>query len=177
MNAAVRMIVLALPLAGLGGLWGLSEYESRQGSEWEVPIEGYDPRDLLRGHYVEFTYDWPGSDEWPDEEYQPVYLCLKGTPPGLPIAEWVEGDLEACEYLAEAEFDSVYGENSLVRGRLYVDQDRALELEEQLLDPQYQGYVRFRLGTNRRVTPLDIRFEPVLVAEATAEAVEESEAE
>jgi uncharacterized membrane-anchored protein len=25
----------------------------------DVAVTGYDPRDLLRGHYVRFTYVWP----------------------------------------------------------------------------------------------------------------------
>ena len=50
---------LLLPLIGLGLIWLQTERESHEGSEWDVPIEGYDPRDLLRGHYVQFRYDWP----------------------------------------------------------------------------------------------------------------------
>jgi hypothetical protein len=52
--------VLAWPLLGLAALWGWTEVRSRQGTEWLVPVAGYDPRDLLRGHYVLFQYDWPG---------------------------------------------------------------------------------------------------------------------
>lgn len=26
--------------------------------EWRIPIEGYDPRDPLRGRYVQFSYNW-----------------------------------------------------------------------------------------------------------------------
>ncbi len=160
-----RLAAIILPVVGLAGLWGWSDYQSRQGTEWEVPIQGYDPRDLLRGHYVEFTYDWPGSDDWAADAVIPLEACLEGTPPGPPtLVQLNPGD--ACEYPVEADFDGVYGESSLLRGRLYVGQDRAAELEEKLLDPEYQGFVRIRLGTNRRITPLDIRFERVDLAPA-----------
>ena len=79
-----RLAAIILPVVGLAGLWGWSDYQSRQGTEWEVPIQGYDPRDLLRGHYVEFTYDWPGSDDWAADAVIPLEACLEGTPPGPP---------------------------------------------------------------------------------------------
>ena len=55
MTRAARLIAAILPVAGLAGLWAISANTYRQGTEWEVPIQGYDPRDLLRGHYVEFA--------------------------------------------------------------------------------------------------------------------------
>lgn len=158
MMAALRLASLILPLLGLAALWGLSDYQSRQGSEWEVSIDGYDPRDLLRGHYVEFTYGWDGLEDGIGNGAPPARLCLEGTPPGPPIALLVEGSFNDCEYPVEADFGGVYGAQSLIRGRLYVGQERALELQEQLLDPDLQGVVRIRLGTNRRITPLDISF-------------------
>ena len=51
MNRLVRLAALALPLAGLAGLWFLSDRTFQQGTEWEVPIDGFDPRDFLRRFY------------------------------------------------------------------------------------------------------------------------------
>ena len=61
-RALLHVAALALPLLGLGGMWLQADRLSRQGTEWDVPIRGYDPRDLLQGHYVQFQYDWPGTD-------------------------------------------------------------------------------------------------------------------
>ncbi|MEO0699811.1 MAG: GDYXXLXY domain-containing protein, partial [Pseudomonadota bacterium] len=58
-TALRALFLVALPFAGLAALWWQSDTLSRQGTDWEVEIEGYDPRDLLRGHYVEFQYAWP----------------------------------------------------------------------------------------------------------------------
>lgn len=63
MNRLARLAAVAVPLLGLAALWVQSDRTWRTGTEWEVPIAGYDPRDYLRGHYVEFSYDWPGIDE------------------------------------------------------------------------------------------------------------------
>lgn len=46
-----------------------------RGSEWELPIAGYDPRDLLRGRYILFTYDVIRNDNTPNGDY---VACLNG---------------------------------------------------------------------------------------------------
>ncbi|NQX93458.1 MAG: GDYXXLXY domain-containing protein, partial [Erythrobacter sp.] len=151
---AVRaLFVLVVPIAGLAALWVSSENLSRQGTDWEVAVEGYDPRDLLRGHYVEFRYDWPIQREPSDEdelwvERFPSYLCLIGDPPA--IAEALEFEdvsdplFEQCEHKLIVQPGSVYGYGSLAQGRLYVGQDRALELEEGLRERDQRGIVTFR---------------------------------
>ena len=50
MSRSLRLAAAVLPLLGLAGLWGMSDHTFRQGTEWEVPIDGFDPRDFLRGH-------------------------------------------------------------------------------------------------------------------------------
>ena len=82
---ALALAAIAFPLAGLALLWGWSDWRSRQGTEWEVPVEGYDPRDLLRGHYVVYRYRWPGLTTNVDNlgfAYAPS-LCLEGSAPQI----------------------------------------------------------------------------------------------
>ena len=176
-QTAIRALFLLLvPLAGLAVLWAQSETLSRQGTDWEVPIQGYDPRDLLRGHYVEFSYDWPLREEDNREENalrvmpQINHLCLIGDPPF--IVEAIRFDdpfdpaFEQCEHKLSVQPGSVYGYASLSRGRLYVGQDRALELEEGLRDREQIGIVTFRQREDGVLTPLDIRFRPLTDEEA-----------
>ena len=158
MSRLLRLGTLALPLVGFAALWGWSDYQSRQGTEWDVEIQGYDPRDLLRGHYVQFTYDWNGIDGRLGSGGSPLALCFEGTPPGPPLVTRVDGDLDSCAYPVEVDYGGVYGADGLLRGRLYLGQERALEVEEMLLDPDLRGIVRVRLGTNRKLTPIDISF-------------------
>lgn len=53
--------------------------------EYRIAIEGYDPRDLLKGHYMVFRYQWPEGtqDMFADNTYprtDAVCACLSGDP-------------------------------------------------------------------------------------------------
>ena len=174
MNRAASWAALALPILGLAGLWANADYQSRQGIEWEVEIQGYDPRDLLRGHYVEFTYDWPVTEEEDGErelrpwERRPIdRLCLYGEPPSIERADRLDDDAsdEECEHIVVANPYGIYGNDGLRRGRLYVEQGRALEIQEEMRDTDQQGIVRVRIREDGTVTPVDIRFRPLTDAE------------
>jgi hypothetical protein len=165
MNRLTRLAAVVLPLIGLAGVWGMSDHTYRQGTEWEVPIQGYDPRDYLRGHYVEFSYDWPGIDEWRGDG--PEMLCLAGAAPDLVSVTVAETAAErtACDHPLRADASGVYGWQVLERGRLYVGQDRALALEEQLRNRDQRGIVTIRQREDGSFTPIAIRFRPLTPAE------------
>lgn len=165
MSRALRLAALVLPLAGLAGLWGLSDNTYRQGTEWEVPIEGYDPRDILRGHYVEFTYDWPGVEEFRDAP--PQMLCLEGTAPQLTrVVAFVDAAAAGpCAHPVRADASGVYGWNGLARGRLYLDQDRAAAMQQELQNRDQRGIVTIRQREDGSFTAIAIRFRPLTPAE------------
>lgn len=50
------------------------------GAHWQIPVTGYDPRDLLRGRYIRFLYDLPP---------QPAKEC------GTACAVCLNGDVSA----------------------------------------------------------------------------------
>jgi hypothetical protein len=50
--------VLALPLAVLGAMVGDAERNLHNAETVRVAIRGYDPRDMLRGHYLNYQFDW-----------------------------------------------------------------------------------------------------------------------
>lgn len=171
--------MLVLPLAGLAALWAQSDTLSRQGTDWEVAVEGYDPRDLLRGHYVEFRYDWPVRGDEPDGEDEGFvaspqfsHLCLIGDPPviaeAIPFEDPSDPMFEQCEHKLSVQPGSVYGYASLARGRLYVGQDRARELDKGLREGGQRGIVTFRQREDGVLTVQSIRFRP-LTAEEEAE--------
>lgn len=153
------LLALLLPLAGLAALWGWTHYRAGQGTEWQVPVQGYDPRDLLRGHYITFRYDWPGLEAGADLTFQPD-LCIEGT---APVIRRVQ---------ARAAFDGPpprTGCRQFVRrsdrfgldqGILYVPQDKAAGLEEKLRDPRLQGMVTIRVRDDGHITPLRMDFRP-----------------
>jgi hypothetical protein len=163
MSRLLRLAAVVIPLAGLTGLWVTSDSHYRTGTEWEVPIEGYDPRDLLRGHYVEFTYDWPGVES-EDFTMQPPVLCLAGKPPRLDEV-FMAGNSEVCTNPLRAAPDDVYGLSGLERGRLYVGQERAMKLQQELQKADQRGIVTIRQREDGSFTPIAIRFRPLTPAE------------
>ena len=167
MIRAARLLAVILPLVGLAGLWAMSANTYRQGTEWEVPIEGYDPRDLLRGHYVEFSYDWPGLEM--DQFMGPQQLCIEGAAPRIDrVTTPVNGTAAAaaaCAHPLKAGEGGVYGNSALSRGRLYVGQDRAAQLDTQLRNRDQRGIVTIRQREDGSFTPIAIRFRPLTPAE------------
>jgi hypothetical protein len=61
-----RMTALAVlvPVLGLAVLVGRAEFARNAGPAWTIPIDGYDPRDLLHGQYLQYQYrlQWAGMD-------------------------------------------------------------------------------------------------------------------
>jgi hypothetical protein len=170
-----RIAAVLLPLAGLAGLWAMSDRTFQQGTEWEVPIDGFDPRDYLRGHYVEFTYDWPGVEEFRDAP--PQLLCLEGTAPQLTrVVAFIDAAAAGlCTHPVRADARGVYGWDGLARGRLYLDQDRALAMQQELQDPDQRGIVTIRQREDGSFTALSIRFRPLTADERALRDVQNAE--
>ncbi|MBI5495183.1 MAG: GDYXXLXY domain-containing protein [Deltaproteobacteria bacterium] len=62
MTATVRrVVVLALPVVVLAAMVLRAEVIIAQGRHYVLDIEGYDPRDLLRGQYLRFRVRWSGG--------------------------------------------------------------------------------------------------------------------
>jgi hypothetical protein len=164
------LVALALPLVGLAGMWASTEQWHRQGTDWLVPVTGYDPRDLLRGHYVQFRYAWPGAEEAQfdatatvEPEHYPFGGCITGTAPAIArvVKLASEADRAACAHPLAPGDTSMFGTPDLPRdGRLYVAQTAGQRLEEQLRDPDMQGMIRVRLRSDGTVTPLELTFRP-----------------
>ncbi|WP_374407722.1 GDYXXLXY domain-containing protein [Pelagerythrobacter sp.] len=154
----VLALALALPIAGLGLSWASSHAAAQRGTEWHVPIAGYDPRDLLRGHYVIYRYEWPGLEgRRTNLALEPV-LCIEGQAPRIERVHRPAG--RDCDTFVRARSGWNDPEGGLDRGRLYVSQARAAELQRRLADPALQGVVRIRVRGDGHITPLDIEFRP-----------------
>lgn len=174
MIRAVRLAAFALPFAGLAALWGWSDTLSRQGTDWLVPVAGYDPRDLLRGHYVQFSYDWPGLES---EAFEgPAELCLHGAAPRLERVT-LPAPGTRCTHLARAaDADDGYP-MGLTMGRVYIAQTRSEELTRQLTDPDLRGFVVLRQREDGTITPRELRFRPLTGAERRAREAETTASE
>jgi len=144
---------------------------SRQGTDWLVPIEGYDPRDLLRGHYVQFSYDWPGLDLETIDGSGPAALCLHGAAPRLARVTVPPTGTPCANLARAADADSGYP-MGLNIGRVYIPQTRSEELTRKLTDPDLRGFVMLRQREDGTVTPQELRFRPLTQAERQAREAE-----
>jgi len=174
MIRAARLAAVIAPVLGLAALWLQSDRTYHTGTEWEVPIVGYDPRDYLRGHYVEFQYDWPGEENLSD--IASSAMCLEGEPPTITRVRWLwEG--ESCDHPVRENPADIYGPNSHRRGRLYIGQERAAQLEESLRNRDQRGIVTIRQREDGSFTPVSIRFRPLTPAEIAERDAPSEEAE
>lgn len=87
MNRTLRSILLALalilPIAVLAALIGRAEMVVQTGTEWAVRIRGYDPRDLLRGQYLQYNIDW--KMEGNSCKDSACCYCLWNSDPSQPV--------------------------------------------------------------------------------------------
>lgn len=166
----LRVVALVVPLLGLAATWAFTHVRAQRGTEWDVPIAGYDPRDLLRGHYVIYTYDWPGLAET-DDWLVARGLCLHGNAPVIDRVTLGAGP-SCANPVRSYDYSDDFG-GGIVTGRLYVSQAEGARLQEQLTEPGLQGTVRIRLRDDGHVTPLRITFharQPASVAREEASA-------
>ncbi|WP_420142969.1 GDYXXLXY domain-containing protein [Sphingobium sp.] len=163
---------LLLPVAILAASWATIHRQSQQGQEWLVPIRGYDPRDLLRGHYVQYRYDWPTSLAQDDRNYRdPAYaaaLCVNGTAPHIravhPLIQASGHSAQAtspgCAIVIRGARGTRREVRGLERGIFYVPQGQAFTLTKQLADPQLQGMLRVRVRSDGVMQPVALEFRP-----------------
>lgn len=53
------ILVLVFPILVLAGMAGKAAIHQGIGEQtWKIQIKGYDPRDLIYGHFLRFRYDW-----------------------------------------------------------------------------------------------------------------------
>ncbi|SER63020.1 GDYXXLXY domain-containing protein [Sphingobium sp. YR768] len=163
---------LLLPLAAFAWNWGDTYRLSRSGEEWLIPIQGYDPRDLLRGHYVQYRYDWPVAEPNEDESrWEPAYasaLCVLGEAPhirsvralsALPGRSRASDDKD-CAIVLRATLGARREVRGLDSGIFYASQTEAITLSRRLADPKLQGLVRVRVRPDGVMRPVALEFRP-----------------
>jgi hypothetical protein len=79
--AAVVIATLALPVVVLGAMVADAERSLAAGGVMRVAIRGYDPRDVLRGHYLNYQFDWSVE---PTFVGRVARLCVMSAPADAP---------------------------------------------------------------------------------------------
>lgn len=153
MNQRLLLVAVIFPILGLLALIGRAELNLRSGRPWELGISGYDPRDLLSGHYLRYQYqfnrgyddtcgDDPGDPDDPDDlvdRIDPIdpacCLCLEpqsGT--REPLVRSVQ-----C-YAVDGCLSWLRGSDVAGEQRYFIPAERAAELERAL--PEHDATLR-----------------------------------
>ena len=85
-----KILAISFPVIVLF-FWTLSlEFKKSSGKEYQLRIEGYDPRDLLSGHYLRFRLSFIPGAECRDNPSESVCACFASTKENPKILEGVE---------------------------------------------------------------------------------------
>jgi hypothetical protein len=151
-RSAVFLFAALLPLVGYIGSIGPAEAQRLGAPTIQVAIEGYDPRDMFRGHYLQYRVSTEGRRE---RDAYPMHACAgpaRGavSPVYLFDAQASEG---LCQYALPVHF---------VQGlhRFYVQQTSAPELEKALMGGRAQVTLRVISDTHVAVEHLLIDGKP-----------------
>lgn len=92
------IIVLVFPWLVLGALLVTKFIERASGQVWLLPVEGYDPRNLIYGHYARVRINWPNVQIRPDlDATQKHCLCLEAENPKAQLLTPKAATFQACE--------------------------------------------------------------------------------
>jgi GDYXXLXY protein len=155
LRVLIAYAALALPLIGLTGATAMAWLQVRDGREWELPVRGFDPRDLLRGHYIEFQYDVVSGPECASD----VSCCLHMFTAGNQTI----GRLAFCsnapagsQARVVAQHDGLRLSGDVATGRMFIDERYAAALDTRLRAEKPNASVRFHISPSGKLTPLEI---------------------
>lgn len=142
---AVVIATLVLPVLALAALVGQQEYLLAHAQILNVPLRGYDPRDLLQGHYIAGQFDWDWESEPTDARADGAACVLAGDAPKPRlrfVPGWTPGDPlgSGCRMMVAglgwpgrsgvpARFAPVGIDQGNGNVNIYVPEERAIELE------------------------------------------------
>jgi hypothetical protein len=168
-NRWLLLAALLLPALWLGAGIATQERALGRSSEWRIPIQGYDPRDPIRGQYVRFTYAWAfAGDRTLCDSPVGCHLCLSQT--GATVTATANYPSSTCRNKVDPRLSQMdvrpgfsQGEPPLFLGRLFVSEASAPELEAQLREgPMVVVAALSPEGRliNRRIEPSAPRTQP-----------------
>jgi hypothetical protein len=133
MRRELVALAVALPILAIGFAIIRSEQKSGRSTDFVFAIGGYDPRDLLKGRYLQFQLnrrELPEREACNADQGQSCCLCLTRTQPDQPV----ELSRATCA-TAIAECDGALAERYLsTQLRYYIPELRAADLEQQLFE-------------------------------------------
>lgn len=142
-NLVIVALVLPLLVIGLGIV--RAERHLATSASWLFEVDGYDPRDLLRGHYIQFRVDLHEEaplDACDDNQSDRCCLCLTPTsaqnPPRVQRAT-CERAQSQCEGVLQTRYLSELR-------RYYIPEEDASKLEQQFRDAAQERRALLRVA-------------------------------
>ena len=147
------LLAVALPVLMLVTSIAFSEYRLSMAATWRFPIEGFDPRDLLRGRYIRFRLRLV--------EDQPLETCSAVDPQDCCLCLERQGDATAVPRMRRATCATARAqcEGTLTlrdadrEQRYYVPEARARELEARVQEAARRGAAYVELSIHRGNRP------------------------
>ena len=172
-----RAFVLAVvfPIIALIGSGLIAWRQANTATIWQLPIQGYDPRDILRGNFIVFQYLWPANatGSFKSTAYEDWRICLNGDSNSPTIRFFDVYDMSVIDCLSIGrQIDShqgmTFNKSELpprgvprATGILYIPEDHGALLNRLLADTSHDRKVRLRVAQNGVVTPEDILIDGV----------------
>jgi uncharacterized membrane-anchored protein len=136
MKFSKQFLVFALgfPVLSLLFLTGYRIYHQNVGQEVILDIMGYDPRDLLSGHYLTFRVDYGVSNLCKTEKGFPIPETVDGASVCLDPRSFAQEQIADCKLLIKG--SCRYGQFVANIERFYVPESQANQLEILVRDKQ-----------------------------------------
>lgn len=139
------IVALLLPLLVIGFGIGRAEHHLAHSKQWLFDINGYDPRDLLRGHYIQFRinlHEEAPLESCEDNHSERCCFCLTTTADGEPPRVQ-----RATCALAQTQCDGMLQVRKLSElTRYYIPEDDAWKLEQAVREAARENLARLRVA-------------------------------
>lgn len=151
----VGLFCLVLPFLVLGAMTIGHTVDREYGQKWKIEITGYDPRDILQGHYLRFRYLWnwsDGGEHLCPQSKGDCCMCLNKQDDG-DVNPFVS--LHACESPVLNSCDAVwkgragFGNFTVPLNRYYISQTLALPAQSLILRPPNNETFHIEISLNK----------------------------
>jgi len=134
------LVAAALPIVALGLMVARAEITTRTGRPYRISIDGYDPRDMVRGHYLRYRLRFLSSQDLDHCTAATCCYCLRGPAESEPAVTKV-----ACNETASC--DASFPEGQLDHmEQFFIPEDRGYALGQAVRQHSAQLRVRVSAG-------------------------------
>jgi len=158
-NKWLKIAALVLPILALAVMTANATVERNVGDQiWQVKMAGYDPRDLLYGHYLVYRYDWNMTEDVQRKKTMSC-LCLNSSGDGFkdPLVRPVQCGAptnNSCRSVIKAyPHGGAYSFNrDGTSERYFIPEESAADLEKLLRDGKYTFRIELMAHKNQSVS-------------------------